>query len=188
VFVRVVVGVFVRVVVGVFVRVVVGVFVRVVVGVFVRVVVGVFVRVVVGVFVRVVVGVFVRVVVGVFVSVVVIVAVDSAQTMGEMVLVSSVTAAFRARALPARLAPVFTVILSNARMFPTNVEYVSIVAELPTCQNTLQPAPGRLFLKATDELGAVVSVLPISKTQAALGSPRASRVSVPVIAADDAKR
>jgi hypothetical protein len=211
----VIVGVLVRVVVAVLVGVFVGVLVKVVVAVLVGVFVGgtavsVVVNVLVGVFVggtvvsvvvNVLVGVFVvgtavmvvvSVLVGVFVggtavSVAVIVAVGKAQTNGVTLFVSSVTAPFRARALPARLAPVFMVILVNARIFPTNAEFVSIVAELPTCQNTLQPAPGRLFLKTTVELGAVVSVLPISKTQIALGSPRVSRIRVPVIAADDAK-
>ena len=54
------------------------------------------------------------------------------------VLVSSVTAPFRAKARPCTVAPVVTVIEVSARMLPTNTELVPNVAELPTCQNTLQ--------------------------------------------------
>ena len=61
-----------------------------------------------------------------------------AHTVAETVFVSSVTAPFRARALPDTLAPVFMVMLVSARIFPTNVVVVPRVAELPTCQNTLQ--------------------------------------------------
>jgi hypothetical protein len=51
-----------------------------------------------------------------------------------MVLVSKVTAPFRASARPSTVAPVVSVIEVNARMFPRNVEPVPSVAELPTCQ------------------------------------------------------
>src|SRR4029078_12977725 len=50
------------------------------------------------------------------------------------VFVSSVTAPFRARALPVRPTPVVIVMLVRARMFPVNVLPVPSVAELPTCQ------------------------------------------------------
>ena len=66
------------------------------------------------------------------------VGVAAAHTLAETVLVSIVTAPFRARALPDTLAPVFRVMLVSARIFPTNVVVVPSVAELPTCQNTLQ--------------------------------------------------
>src|SRR5512135_1967854 len=85
------------------------------------------------------------------------------------VLVSSVTAPFRARARPPTLAPVFSVMLVRARMLPLNAVPVPSVAELPTCQNALQFEPP--LLKVTTELLAVVSVLPIWKTKTALGSP-----------------
>jgi len=88
---------------------------------------------------------------------------------GMIRLLSSVTAALRAKALPFTVAPVFRVILVSASMFPTNVVVVSIVAELPTCQNTLQSWPP--LITTTDEPGPVVSVLPIWKTHTALGSP-----------------
>jgi hypothetical protein len=57
------------------------------------------------------------------------------------------------------LAPVFSVMLVSARTFPTNVVLVPSVAELPTCQNALQSIP--LLITRTEELLAVVSVLPI---------------------------
>ena len=53
-------------------------------------------------------------------------------------LSSKVTAPFCASALPDKVASVVTVILVSARIFPTKVVSVPIVAELPTCQNTLQ--------------------------------------------------
>jgi len=51
-----------------------------------------------------------------------------------MVLVSNVTAPLLASALPFSVAPVFSVIDANAKMFPLKTEYVPRVAELPTCQ------------------------------------------------------
>ncbi len=55
-----------------------------------------------------------------------------------ILLVSKVTAALRASARPKSVAPVFIEIAVSARMFPANCVDVWIVAELPTCQNTLQ--------------------------------------------------
>ena len=55
-----------------------------------------------------------------------------------IVLVSSVTAPLRASALPCSVAPVVIEIDVRARMLPTNWLPVPIVAELPTCQKTLQ--------------------------------------------------
>ncbi len=55
-----------------------------------------------------------------------------------MVLPSSVTAPFRASALPCKSAPVVSVMEVSARMFPLNTEFVPRVAELPICQKTLQ--------------------------------------------------
>jgi len=91
---------------------------------------------------------------------------------------SSVNAPFRAKTRPDVLAPVVKVMLVRARMFPARLEPVPSVAELPTCQNRLQPEA--LFVKKIRELEAVVNVLPILKTKEALGSPRPSRNSVPV--------
>ncbi len=79
-------------------------------------------------------------------------------------------------------APVVMVMLSSARIFPANAVPVPSVAELPTCQNTLQSEPP--LITFTVELLAVVSVLPIWKTNTALGSPAASSVTVPVSCAD----
>jgi hypothetical protein len=107
------------------------------------------------------------------------------QLVGEIRLLSSVTDPFRAKALPARLAPVFKAILVSARMFPVKSVRVPRVAELPICQNTLHcPAP---LMITTEALDAVVSLLPIWKMKSALGSPSASRMSVPVSWADDEK-
>ena len=102
-----------------------------------------------------------------------------------MKLVSNVTAPFRARALPhPMLARVSRVMLVSARMFPSKAVLVPIVAELPTSQNTLSSGPP---VRTTEELLAVVSVLPIWKTKTALGLVVLSRRSVPVNWADESK-
>ena len=104
-------------------------------------------------------------------------------------MVSRVTAPFRANALPSSIvAPVFIVMLVSARMCPSNAVPVPSVAELPTCQNTVHPVSVPPLIVTTDELLAVVSVLPIWKTNCAFGSPKSLRVSVPVNCADDAKK
>ena len=73
--------------------------------------------------------------------------------------VSSVTAAVRAYNPPLTEMPVVTVIEVCARMFPAKVVPVPRVAELPTCQKTLQAlAP---LIRRTEEADAVVRVLPI---------------------------
>jgi hypothetical protein len=54
-----------------------------------------------------------------------------------MVLVSNVTAPFSASAWPTMVAPVFSVMDINAKMFPSKAVLVPSVAELPTCQKTL---------------------------------------------------
>jgi hypothetical protein len=100
------------------------------------------------------------------------------QAVSETSLVSIVTAPFCAKALPDTVAPVFKVMLVSARMFPTNEVVVPRVAELPTCQNRLQPEPPSMTF--TDELLAVVSVDPIWKMKTAFALPWASSVSVPV--------
>ena len=55
-----------------------------------------------------------------------------------MVLVSRVTAPFRASNLPLIDAAVVAVMEVRAMIVPTNTEPVPSVAELPTCQKTLQ--------------------------------------------------
>ncbi|OGY96820.1 MAG: hypothetical protein A2128_02845 [Candidatus Liptonbacteria bacterium GWC1_60_9] len=67
----------------------------------------------------------------------------------------------------------------KARMFPLKVEFVPSVAELPTCQKTLQAwAP---FMRLTLLLFDVISVEAALKTKTASGSPWASSVRVPAI-------
>ena len=104
----------------------------------------------------------------------------------SMLLVSIVTAAVCARALPDTLAPVFNVMLASARIFPANAVVVPSVAELPTCQNTLHGFPPLII--TTEELLAVVSVLPIWKIKSAFGLPCALRVSGPVSLAEEVKQ
>ncbi len=73
-----------------------------------------------------------------------------AQLLEVILLLSRVTAPLRASALPSRLA---------ARMLPTKEVEVPTVAELPTCQNTLQGlAP---LTRRTEAPLEVVSLLPI---------------------------
>jgi hypothetical protein len=52
-------------------------------------------------------------------------------------LLSNVTAPFRASARPLSVAPVPSVTEVSATMFPLNVELVPRVAELPTCPKML---------------------------------------------------
>ena len=104
----------------------------------------------------------------------------------ENVLVFNVVAPLSANARPETVVPVFTAMLVNARRFPTKRVPVPSVAELPTCQYTLQgEAP---LIRSTEALLAVVSVLPIWNTNTALASPLASRVSAPVSCAEVAKK
>jgi hypothetical protein len=61
--------------------------------------------------------------------------VRAAPTYGAViVLLSKVTAAVCASALPSKFTPVVIVIEASARIFPLNIEFVPNVAELPTCQ------------------------------------------------------
>lgn len=95
-----------------------------------------------------------------------------------MTLVSRLTCPLRARTRPATVVVVCTEIEVNAIMVPTNVVFVPNVAELPTCQNTLQAvAPP---VSATVLLEAVINVDPAWKMNTALGSPCALSVTVPV--------
>ena len=54
------------------------------------------------------------------------------------VLLSSVTAPLRAKTRPLVVAAVVSVMLESARILPAKLLPVPKVAELPTCQNTLQ--------------------------------------------------
>ena len=87
----------------------------------------------------------------------------------ETTLVSSVTAPFKATARPKRFTPVVRVTLASAKMFPMNCVVVPSVAELPIWKNTLQAVA--LLISKTEELLAVVRVLPIWKMKTALGLP-----------------
>lgn len=84
---------------------------------------------------------------------------DGVQDKVETALLSIVTAPLRANARPLTFALVLSVMLVSATMLPLNAVPVPSVAELPTCQKTLQSfAP---LMTMTLELLAVVSVLPI---------------------------
>jgi hypothetical protein len=102
----------------------------------------------------------------------------TAHTEMETMFESMVTAPFCARALPDKVALVVKVMLARARILPTKLVPVPMVAELPTCHETLHAdAP---LISNTEALLAVMRVLPTLKIQAALGSPPALRVSCPV--------
>jgi len=94
------------------------------------------------------------------------------------VLESSVTAPLRASSRPSTNAPVFAVIDVKASTDPTKTEAVPSVAELPTCQKTLQAlAP---LTNATRLDVAVMSVEADWKMKTAPASPLASSVRAPV--------
>lgn len=90
----------------------------------------------------------------------------------------SVTAPFLAKARPSTDTPLFNVIEVRARMLPTNTELLPRVAELPTCQKTLQAwAPP---ISDTTLADAVVKVELVWKMKTEFGSPCPSSVYVPV--------
>ena len=68
----------------------------------------------------------------------VVVAAGAAHVDLVIVFVSSVTAPLRASTRPSTVAPVVSVMLVSARIVPRKLEPVPSVAELPTCQKTLQ--------------------------------------------------
>jgi hypothetical protein len=77
--------------------------------------------------------------------------VPAAHAALEMVFLWSVTAALRASALPFTVTPSFRVIDCRARMFPVKTESVPSVAELPTCQTTLQASAPRVSSTRLDD-------------------------------------
>jgi len=88
-------------------------------------------------------------------------------------LLLMVTDPFLARARPVRVPP-FSVMLVNAMMVPAKLLPVCMVAEVPTCQKTLQgEAPPA---KATVAPVAVVRVLPIWKIHTSVELPVNVRV------------
>jgi hypothetical protein len=94
-----------------------------------------------------------------------------------------VTEPFLASARPFRVPP-SRVMLASAIIVPAKLLPVCMVAEEPTCQNTLQAdAPP---VKATLAPVAVVRVLPIWKIHTSVGLPFSVRV--PVSCAVDAKQ
>jgi hypothetical protein len=128
----------------------------------------------------VVVGATVVVVVGatvvVVVDVVVVVGGTARQVGDVMVLPCRVTPPLRAKARPFNEAPVAKEIDVRARMLPTNDVVVPNVAELPTCQNTLQACTPPV--STTLLPGAVVSPLTDWKIKTEFASPES--VTVPV--------
>jgi hypothetical protein len=79
--------------------------------------------------------------------------------------------------------PAPTVIDVKAMMVPTKVELLPSVAELPTCQKTLQArAP---FVRMTLLFEAVMSADETWKMKTAFGSPPAFRVSAPLMCSSD---
>ena len=115
----------------------------------------------------------------------VVVAAGAAHVDRVIVLVSSVTAPFRASTRPSTVAPVVTVMLVRAMIVPRKLDPVPSVAELVTCQKTLQDwAPLIRFTWLPD---AVVSEEPAWKTKTAFGSPAAFSVSTPVSPIEEAE-
>ena len=106
------------------------------------------------------------------------------EQVGAVIVSSSrVTDPLRASARPAMVSPVSTEIDVRARMVPVKVEFVPRVAELPTCQNTLQAwAP---LVRMTLLAESVTSVEGTWKMKTAFGSPPASRVSDPPTSSEE---
>jgi hypothetical protein len=95
-----------------------------------------------------------------------------------MTFVSRETCPFRANARPSTVAAVCTVMEVRARIVPLKLDAVPSVAELPTCQNTLQAwAP---LIRMTLLAEAVTRVEATWKTNTELGLPWPSRVSCPL--------
>jgi hypothetical protein len=129
-------------------------------------------------------GVVVVVAPGVVV-VVVVVGSCAAHVDVVMVSVSNVTAPLLASTRPSTVTPVVTVMEVRARMVPRKLESVPSVAELPTCQKTLQDWAS--LIKLTWLADAVVSVEPAWKTKTALGSPPPLSVRAPVSPIEEAE-
>src|SRR6202521_1642204 len=107
----------------------------------------------------------------------------------EMLLVSSVTAPLGATApasaLPCSVAPVTSVMDVLASIFPSITQPAPIVAELPTCQKTLEDcAP---LIRITLQVGVVKVRVDagICKIQTAFASPLASSVRFPPVISNE---
>jgi len=96
--------------------------------------------------------------------------------------VSIVTVAPSAKTPPFDTAAVFNVTEAPARMFPEKLLPAPNVAEVPTCQNTLQASPPPVI--KTLEPADVIKDVPIWKYQASVEDPVPAKVKVPVIAAE----
>ena len=94
--------------------------------------------------------------------------------------VSKVTAPFLVKTLPSTLAPVVRVADVSASIFPLKVEFMPSVAEVPTCQKTLQACAPFIRIILLDP--AVINVSDVLNIKTAFGSFSASSVKVPVIA------
>lgn len=116
--------------------------------------------------------------VAVDVGVVVVVVVVVGQFGRIMELLSRVTCPLRASTRPATVEPVCTVASVNAKMFPTNVVWVPRVAELPTCQKTLQGSTP--LISITVLFDAVIRVDATWKMNTASDAFSPSNVTVPV--------
>ncbi len=115
-----------------------------------------------------------------------VVVVGGAHVGLSTVLLSRLTWPTRASRRPVTSAPVAAVIDWSARIVPTNTESVPSVAELPTCQNTLHGLG--VLMTATTLPDAVVSAVPILKTNSASGLPWKSRVRAPLNKASEVKQ
>ena len=108
---------------------------------------------------------------------------DAPQLGAVMVSSSRVTAAFWASTRPSTVTPVVTVIDVRASTLPRKAELVPSVAELPTCQKTLQAeAP---FVRRTELAESVTRVEPTWKTNTASALPCASRMSAPPTSSEE---
>src|ERR1017187_4416144 len=100
-------------------------------------------------------------------------------------LLSKLAAPFRANALPFSTAPVVTVTDAKAMMVPLKIVLVPRVAELPTCQKTLEAwAPPMRFTALLP--AAVVSVVPIWKMKTEFGLPLRWGGTAPEMPTEDA--
>lgn len=101
---------------------------------------------------------------------------EDAHTGRMIVLPSSVTSPFRASKRPLIVAPCAAVMLVKARIVPLMLELVPIVAELRTCQKTLQacaPPANRTLLELAKTRSLVAW-----KIQTELALPSSVRVPV----------
>ncbi|KAF4621643.1 hypothetical protein G7Y89_g14507 [Cudoniella acicularis] len=104
-------------------------------------------------------------------------------TSTNKVFVSIVRVPPRANKPPLLLAPPSAVTETCARIVPANAMLIPKVADVPTCQKTLQgkPPPESITAEPTE----VTKVEPIWKYQASVGDPVPASIKVPVSCADE---